>query len=207
MPIGTVTEWNDEKGFGFITPSEGGQRAFFHISSYPRAQGRPRVGNVVQYTITISDRGAKAETIVPFSNRLHIHLGTGTVVAACCSITALSLIAALAFRGQIPMYVPGIYIFFSIVAFAAYAQDKRSAKAGQWRIPEQSLHFFALLGGWPGAMIAQQLLRHKTKKLSFRIAFWFTVIVNCTALAALVHYGADFFIAWFKEQFDGPPGR
>ena len=38
-------------------------------------------------------------------------------------------------------------------------------------------------GGWPGALIAQQTLRHKSKKTSFIIVLWATVIINGVALA------------------------
>ena len=35
-----------------------------------------------------------------------------------------------------------------------------------------------LLGGWPGALLAQQLLRHKTKKTSYQGVFWLIVLVH-----------------------------
>jgi len=38
-----------------------------------------------------------------------------------------------------------------------------------------------LVGGWPGSLVAQQVLRHKSSKASFRRAFWGTVLVNITA--------------------------
>jgi len=47
------------------------------------------------------------------------------------------------------------------------------------------LHIFALAGGWPGALVAQKLFHHKTKKLSFRIVFWITVALNCGFLGWL----------------------
>lgn len=66
-----------------------------------------------------------------------------------------------------------------------YALDKSAAKAGSFRTQESTLHLLALVGGWPGAMIAQQTLRHKTKKQSFRAVFWMTVLLNCGAFAWL----------------------
>lgn len=50
---------------------------------------------------------------------------------------------------------------------------------------ETALHVFSLIGGWPGALVAQRVLRHKTKKRSFQIEFWVTVILNCGALGWL----------------------
>ena len=43
---------------------------------------------------------------------------------------------------------------------------------------ESTLLAVGLFGGWPGAIVAQQLLRHKSSKVSFRLAFWATVVMN-----------------------------
>jgi uncharacterized membrane protein YsdA (DUF1294 family) len=70
------------------------------------------------------------------------------------------------------------YGVVSVVAFIAYAVDKSAAINGRWRMSENSLHLLSLAGGWPGALLAQQWLRHKTSKRSFVGAFWATVIAN-----------------------------
>jgi uncharacterized membrane protein YsdA (DUF1294 family) len=67
------------------------------------------------------------------------------------------------------------------VTLVAYALDKSAAVAGRWRVSEQSLLLLGLAGGWPGGLVAQQLLRHKSSKSSFRNAFWGTVVVNVAA--------------------------
>lgn len=72
------------------------------------------------------------------------------------------------------------YAIASLLAYYFYWDDKRRAKTGEWRIPEANLHFCALIGGWPGAFIAQQKFRHKTKKLSFLWVFWLIVIAHQT---------------------------
>jgi uncharacterized membrane protein YsdA (DUF1294 family) len=59
-----------------------------------------------------------------------------------------------------------------------YAVDKSAARKGAWRIQESTLHLLSLAGGWPGALVAQQMFRHKTKKQSFRSVFWLSVLVN-----------------------------
>nr|WP_295768290.1 DUF1294 domain-containing protein [Rhodoferax sp.] len=66
----------------------------------------------------------------------------------------------------------------SLITFVAYAMDKSAAKRGNWRTPESTLHLLALAGGWPGALCAQKLLRHKSTKPAFRSVFWATVVVN-----------------------------
>jgi uncharacterized membrane protein YsdA (DUF1294 family) len=66
----------------------------------------------------------------------------------------------------------------SAATFFVYRSDKRRAETGAWRIPETTLHLMALLGGWPGAFLAQRRFRHKTSKTSFQIAFWAIVLVH-----------------------------
>lgn len=75
------------------------------------------------------------------------------------------------------------YLALSVVTFAAYGLDKRAARKGNWRISESTLHLLALLGGWPGALVAQGVFRHKTSKQPFRTVFWITVFLNCAAFA------------------------
>lgn len=70
------------------------------------------------------------------------------------------------------------FLVFSVITFLAYAKDKSAARNNRWRIPESTLHFLSFFGGWPGALFAQRILRHKNRKLRFQIVFWFTLITN-----------------------------
>ncbi|NRA59606.1 MAG: DUF1294 domain-containing protein [Psychrobium sp.] len=71
------------------------------------------------------------------------------------------------------------YGLLSLVTFIVYAIDKRAAINGKFRTQENTLHLLSLLGGWPGALIAQNKLRHKTKKQPFKSIFYGTVLSNC----------------------------
>jgi uncharacterized membrane protein YsdA (DUF1294 family) len=71
-----------------------------------------------------------------------------------------------------------LYTALSLITFALYAFDKSAARRGRWRIPEYLLHLLALLGGWPGALAVQQVIRHKSRKLRFQVVFWLTVAIN-----------------------------
>jgi uncharacterized membrane protein YsdA (DUF1294 family) len=85
--------------------------------------------------------------------------------------------------------VAAIPILFSVAAFFVYRADKRRAQAGEWRVPESTLHFLALLGGWPGAFLAQRVFRHKTSKVPFQVVFWTIVLLHqFTALDALMDW-------------------
>lgn len=72
----------------------------------------------------------------------------------------------------------GWILIVSLGTFFIYVADKRSAQRGRWRVPEATLHIWAVLGGWPGAWIAQRMVRHKTRKLSFQIAFYLTIVLH-----------------------------
>jgi uncharacterized membrane protein YsdA (DUF1294 family) len=66
----------------------------------------------------------------------------------------------------------------SAITYFVYAWDKRSARANGQRTPEITLHLLELLGGWPGAFVAQHRLRHKTAKAGFQIIFWLIVALH-----------------------------
>lgn len=90
---------------------------------------------------------------------------------------------------HLPILILGFYGVASVVTFLVYQADKTASKKGHWRIPEATLHLLALIGGWPGALFAQQILRHKTRKQPFRFIFWITVILNLCALVWLIYSG------------------
>jgi len=90
---------------------------------------------------------------------------------------ALVYLAAM-LAWQLPWLVAAAYLVMSLSCFVAYAIDKSAARNGGWRTPERTLLLLGLVGGWPGAVLAQQWLRHKTAKRSFRQLFWCTVVAN-----------------------------
>jgi uncharacterized membrane protein YsdA (DUF1294 family) len=98
-------------------------------------------------------------------------------------------VAALMLTGRVERWVLGTYALTSALTFMRYRTDKGAARRGGWRTPEVSLHALAIVGGWPGALVARHVLRHKTTKQPFRSVFWATVVVNCAALGWLVLSG------------------
>lgn len=184
---GRITSWNDEKGFGFISPIRGGDRTFVHIKAFENRSRRPVIGDVVTYSVTNDDRGR------PRAERAII-AGVPTRAKPKAGVSALPWIFASGFllmvcvtvlSSMIPVLVLLVYLGVSAVTFAAYALDKMAAKRGDWRTSENTLHMLALFGGWPGALIAQSQLRHKTRKQPFRTLFWATVVLNCAAFVWL----------------------
>ena len=91
-------------------------------------------------------------------------------------------------QALIPEWLIVLYVSLSLFTFIVYAVDKRAAIKDKWRVEEFSLHLFAVLGGWPGAMLAQQLLHHKSKKRSFRAFLWGCTVINITLTSAILYY-------------------
>ncbi|BCO11272.1 hypothetical protein GEOBRER4_n1289 [Citrifermentans bremense] len=105
------------------------------------------------------------------------------------SLFFLFLLVALTAEGTLPLPVLAVYLASGTAAAAAYAADKRAAEQGRRRVAERTLHLLGLLGGWPGAALAQWAFRHKTRKRRFVLVFRVTALVNCGALALFVAFG------------------
>jgi uncharacterized membrane protein YsdA (DUF1294 family)/cold shock CspA family protein len=88
-----------------------------------------------------------------------------------------------------------VYFFLSLFTFIAYALDKIKAHRNEWRISEKTLHWLEFLGGWPGALIAQRVIRHKNKKASFQVIFWVIVIIHITIWTDIVLFKSAGFTA------------
>jgi uncharacterized membrane protein YsdA (DUF1294 family) len=95
-----------------------------------------------------------------------------------------AIYAAATLAWGVPVYVGVVYLIISVLCFVAYALDKSAARSRAQRTPERTLLLLGLAGGWPGAVLAQQWLRHKSAKPSFRAKFWVTVCVNAGVFAA-----------------------
>ena len=94
-------------------------------------------------------------------------------------------------EGILPIVVIFIYIAMGIITYYVYSEDKKSAIHNERRTSEQLLLTLSFLGGWMGALIAQQKFRHKTKKISFQISFWTTVFFNIillTSSSKIIHF-------------------
>lgn len=105
-------------------------------------------------------------------------------------VLAFTFVLAVAHQlGHLSMAIVIGYGAMSTLTFILYAVDKHAAITGERRIPELHLHLCALLGGWPGALLAQPLLRHKRRKMRFQIGFWGVTAVNAGVLMMWIMNG------------------
>ena len=100
-------------------------------------------------------------------------------------LLVFAVLCALPMFGSVSLWLRGVsliplaaYGIVSVLAFFLYWSDKRKARADSWRTPENVLHAVELAGGWPGALLAQQVFRHKTRKVSYQLLFWLIVLLH-----------------------------
>ena len=185
---GTLTQWNDAKGYGFIAPEGGGPKLFVHVKAFGLRPQRPFVGERLSYAEGVDAQGKRrAQAVQSLEPRpmppAPKASDRGRVVLLIPAFAAFVLTCHLLWR--VPNAAWGAYSAMSMATFIVYGLDKRAAARGGWRVAENTLHGLALLCGWPGALLAQELLRHKSAKPAFRRLFWLTVAFNVLGFALL----------------------
>ena len=208
---GVLADWNEERGYGFVEPNDGSRRVFVHISEFRADAPRPSDGDelafavgagrdgrrqAVEVELLHSARAARAAIDRQRSTRRRAPI-RWLPVAVVPLFTVLFVLLASYWR--MPLWAVVLYPAMSVATFALYYLDKRAAVDSRRRTRETTLQIAALLGGWPGAILAQQLLRHKNRKASFQAAFWCLVVLNAAILLVVVWYQGP--MAAFFEEF------
>ncbi|WP_313505516.1 DUF1294 domain-containing protein [Stutzerimonas kunmingensis] len=226
---GTLKSWNDQKGFGFIRPEQGGEDVFAHISAV-HGERRPLVGDRVLYVsgrdpqgrlraehlrldapLTLdqpairqrpgsqrkpAEQQARPRATARAAGKPARQLVAGNIQQLPLKLVLFGLLCLLPLAGsllRLGAVLPlAIYAVASLLTFVLYWRDKHSALKDRWRTPETTLHFFELAGGWPGALVAQQVFRHKTRKLSYQLAFWLIVMLHQALWIDLLFVGSGF---------------
>jgi len=203
---GTIVRWDAAKGFGFIRSGAVAQDVFVLVRDYRSHLGdAPREGLRVTFEdIHVGGKGPRAVAVQPvIASRASKGRHEGARAASPAQLAArrsapvsysgawwaLPLMVAyglglawLVCLRQVPWWVLPASLLVNLATFFAYWQDKYAAQTGRWRVKEDALHLWSLAGGWGGAWFAQQLLRHKSVKASFRSAYWSTVMIHCAVV-------------------------
>lgn len=185
---GKISHWNDAKGYGFIKPHGGGEDLFFHISVLKDRGRRPVENEWISYRPSTGRNGKPGAVDVVYhaeigGSRSRLKAGSSALLTPVFFLIAVLILVLLT---DLSAVVLAAYILMSLVTYFVYALDKSAAKRNAWRIPENTLHLLALAGGWPGAMLAQERLRHKSVKQPFRTLFLITLVLNICGLLLLL---------------------
>ncbi len=180
---GRIKSWHPDKGYGFIDIHADLKDVFFHVTALQTRSVKPKPGDRVSFELAKGKDGRMQALNVTIAGAPKSTGGEASWLPAFVALSALATIVICSLGGYLPRLAGIISVLASIVAFLAYSDDKGRANRNAWRIPEANLHFIALCGGWPGALAAQHLLRHKNRKQAFQVVFWGTVVLNIGALA------------------------
>lgn len=184
---GKIVEWNDARGCGFVVTHGENQRVFLHINQFAAGRTRrPREGDMLVYEVRRGERGKMMADAVRFATdakrrRQDVRRSRWGVTEMVTLLLAIGLVAMVV-TGKLPWQIAAAYPLLSALTWLVYQKDKRAAGAGRCRTPESALQLLALLGGWPGAWLAQKHVRHKSSKPSFQLTFWVMVALNLTGL-------------------------
>lgn len=190
MQTGILVMWNDKEGYGFIRSENSEKDYFAHISGFKKGMNRrPIVGDTIRFlpddNIPNKHRVSFAlieELEVPLHS---IHEKKKFVLnpKQRSWVTNILIIIPLILSGYLLLLAKNpipffSYFFFSILVMFLYGTDKAHAATKQWRIPEVYLHALEIMGGWPGALIAQSDFRHKTRKSRYQTVFKCIILLH-----------------------------
>ena len=183
---GIIVSWNEAKGFGFAATKKSSQDVFIHISDFESSEFLPVVDQQVRFIVSqVADGKLRGEAIsLCGQKRQRRILKMGKFVPVVLFSFTTGLIFTIC-SGKLPSIVGIYYCLLSGITYLSYARDKRAAQTGAWRTSEVRLQLQSLLGGWPGAWLAQVKLRHKSQKRRFKGMFYLTVMINLAGLSWL----------------------
>ena len=182
MDRGVVVSFDSERGFGFIRTPGQSEDLFVHARDV--AGGGPlHPGQKVRFRSEAGERGPRAVGVAPGRRGLPLAGSSAIGLAVAFGVVAFG------FREIGLPWIVAALLAINLLTILVYARDKHQATKGRRRLPEWVLLTMAFLGGWPAALLAMSLLRHKTRKRSFRLAFYGVVALEIALLAAAWWYG------------------
>ncbi len=199
---GTLTYWDDEKGYGFVTSLADKEKTFIHISSFKNSMPRPTVHQELTYSLSTDKRGRLCAIHATYDDKKAVRIKSSKqVFLISTAIVFLAIVSISVLISKLPLLIFNLYLGTSTLTFFFYAADKWAAIRGSWRIKESTLQLLSLIGGWPGALIAQVLLRHKTQKQPFLFIFFIVSSINVCAFLYLFTSSGAFFLQTLVNKF------
>jgi len=205
---GTVVFWRDDKGFGFVICDQNQEKLFFHIRDLAAGNARPAEGDTLQFEIKQDKQGRDIAAPWQFVSakpptKLALPLADDASdiryanhIALLFRLSFLAAVILALLFGKLLYVLPLLYVEASLFTYWLYKADKEAAIARHGdRLAEESLQLFSLIGGWPGAYIAQRQLAHKRSKIPFRREFGFVICGNALLVIWLLSPWGEQFLA------------
>ncbi|QQL45734.1 DUF1294 domain-containing protein [Sulfuriroseicoccus oceanibius] len=184
----TLTQWKDEKGFGYL--DHDGGRLFLHIKDFSEHHKRPEPGDQITYELGTDQKGRPCAV-----NAIHVNDGGKVTTRTLGTLGLLTLIPLIAgwklsnTYQNIALYGCGLVFVINIITYLTYKGDKQKAKNKTWRTSESTLHWLEMSGGWPAAYLAQRKFRHKCSKAGYQLVFGIIVATH-------LYVATDFLVDW-----------
>lgn len=207
---GALKSWNAERGFGVIESAQGGEEVFVHLKAFRRAPQAPQIGQRLSFEVSVTWEGQRRARHVRLLRGGSGNAEDGSWPSARGHLAFIALPAFLAlylvvdFHWGVPHWVAGLYGLASLACFAVYAFDKPTGNALRWRASHPALLVLGLVGGWPGATVAQQLLQQQAIPRAFRALFWASVALNVLGFVLLSSPAGMHWLQWLQRQWPAP---
>ena len=190
---GHLSGWNEARGFGFLKAADGGPDAFAHVRAFAKDDRHIEEGHLYSYIAEVDKNGRIRATDIrpvrpplPQPNFTYQFLSRAPRLLVIPAFVFIAMAVALNTDVSPAWFI--VYGVASLACFIGYALDKRAAEQKHWRVSETILLLVGVVGGWPGAIVAQELFRHKTKKIAFRTLFWMSVAINMAAFVQIAAF-------------------
>ncbi|PMJ97612.1 DUF1294 domain-containing protein [Vibrio sp. 10N.261.55.A7] len=173
--VGKIEQWDERKGYGFISVDRQAPRILFHLSDLSGYSQKPRLNERVHFTLAKDAHGSfvakHIERPMVFGFPIAVMVWFVTILASSVWLIEYPAVSLL------------YYALVSTVTYVFYLYDSSAMVDGQTRVPELLLHLLAIMGGWIGATIAQGTLRREPSSFSYQWGFWISVAINISVYA------------------------
>ncbi|WP_367846405.1 DUF1294 domain-containing protein [Rhodoferax sp. WC2427] len=201
---GKIHQWNTTRGMGLIRSPRTGHDIFFHIKDY-RGSTAPREGETVWFDEVTSrhsrPRAIEVSTVSGnadvHSNRPRRYIGRRSNTRSFVLLLFLWVVLGAwgVWSYRLPLWLMAAVLAVNVLTVLLYARDPQGTRNRGWRPSESLLHLLSLLGGWPGAGLAQTILRYRSHKPSFATRYWGTVALHFAMLLG--------WLFWLQAQLAG----
>lgn len=193
---GALKSWNQERGVGVIAPANGGDDIHVHIKAFKDARVAPQVGQRLSFDVGVNWEGkVRARQVRVLGGAVAPSPGPawpgargwlGFVVLPLF----LAVYAVVHWRWEVPLWIAAVYVAASLLCYGIHGLDRRAATRSRWRVSEPVLLLLGAAGGWPGALVAHQLLPLDGIRPAYRALFWAGVVANIAGFVLLTAAGA-----------------